>query len=255
MFRPSLATLLAIPLCVALAHGMNETERPTWAKQAVVIDRRCTSTAQQIKSPDRGSSIEILCHPGKQSDPTYTMRVLVSDGRSYSVPLDNGAHEILWSPNSKAFLINGGSSAYAGFFVTVYHFEQSAGIRKSIITERAQRDMVVHFPPCKVQNRDAQACHKIAANPQYNMSGIAWADNSSAVDVFAEIPCSSSYGGIMCQVLGYELRVPDGRILQRLTASQVKHSWQPQMGWDMKIPDPVIYGSPHPNHSPKTTWK
>src|SRR5580692_4814066 len=45
-----------------------------------------------------------------------------------------------------------------------------------------------------------------------NMSAVAWVPEKSAIFVMAEIPRSSSYGGIMCQVLGNS--VPSGKILQ-----------------------------------------
>ena len=76
------------------------------------------------------------------------------------------------------------------------------------------------------------------------MSGVGWAQDSKSVFVFAEVPCSSSYGGIMCQVLGYQLGLPDGSILKKLTAQQVKTEWGNMMGWAMYVPDPPIYGQP-----------
>jgi hypothetical protein len=150
----------------------------------------------------------------------------------------------LWAPNSRAFLVDGATTAYAGFFVTVYRFTSQGSLEKLAVTSATQRNMVVTFSPCKAFNRDESDCRRIAADPEYNMSGVAWADDSSAIYVFAEVPCSSSYGGIMCQVLGYELSVPDGRILKRFTASDVSQHWRGSMAWDMHIPDPPRYGPP-----------
>ena len=76
-------------------------------------------------------------------------------------------------------------------------------------------------------------------------SGLGWTEDSSAVYVFAEVPCSSSYGGIMCQVLGYELNVHSGRILKRLSAQQVKQEWAQFAAWDIRVPDPPKYGAAH----------
>lgn len=237
-----LVVLLSIGTWHFYAHGEKHTERPTWATNAVALDLRCASSSLLIKSPDQRSSVEIVCEPRQRDDPTYAMRVQDFAGRSFTVPLDNGAHEILWSPDSKAFFINGGTSAYAGFFVTVYRLNQASGLHREIITNQAQHDMVARFPPCKASNHDDDACRQTAADPQFNMSGIAWTRDSSAIDVFAEIPCSSSYGGIMCQVLGYELSVPSGRILRRFTAPEMKRLWQPMMAWKMTVPDPPRYG-------------
>ena len=75
------------------------------------------------------------------------------------------------------------------------------------------------------------------------MSAIAWTRGAKAVVVFAEVPCSSSYGGIMCQVMGYELDVATGRILSRMTPRELKRRFQSQMAWPMKIPDAPVYKS------------
>jgi hypothetical protein len=104
------------------------------------------------------------------------------------------------------------------------------------------------FPPCKAYYHDQNLCKKIAANPEYNMTGISWLNGSSAVVVMAEVPCSSNYGGIMCQVLGYEIAVPTGKILRRMSATEFKRDWQHSMAWDMRIPDPPKYGEPYPEH-------
>jgi len=110
------------------------------------------------------------------------------------------------------------------------------------ITQAAQMDMVHSFPPCKALNRDASACHRIEEDPQFNMSGIAWTADSQAIEVFAEIPCSGSYGGILCSVKGYKLSVPSGRIMERLSAALVKKQWQSAMAWQMTVPDAPVYG-------------
>ena len=117
-------------------------------------------------------------------------------------------------------------------------------MRKLEISASAQRDMVASFPPCKASNRDETLCAKIAKDPEYNISGLAWADGGSAVIVMAEVPCSSSYGGIMCQVLGYKLDVVTGKVLQRMTARELKSRWQQAMAWQLRIPSPPIYGPP-----------
>jgi hypothetical protein len=80
--------------------------------------------------------------------------------------------------------------------------------------------MVRTFPRCKAFNRDETTCKAIEAQPEFNMSGLAWVEQSSAIIVMAEIPCSSSYGGVMCAVQRYQLKVPTGTIEKRMTARQ-----------------------------------
>ena len=73
------------------------------------------------------------------------------------------------------------------------------------------------------------------------MSGLTWVRGSSAIVVMAEVPCSSSYGGIMCQVQGYELNVPAGTIAMRMTVRQLKARSRSDISWNMHIPDPTEY--------------
>lgn len=160
----------------------------------------------------------------------------------------------MWAPNSRAFLVNGGFSAIAGFFTTAYLILPGE-IRKIDFTEAAQRDMVASFPPCNAWNRDVDDCRGIAKDPEFNMSGITWLPDSSAVAVFAEVPCSSSYGGIMCQVLGYELNVSDGSILRRMTAKQFRSKWGVYATWSIRIPDPPTYGPANVTFPPSTNAK
>jgi len=216
-------------------------EKPIWARDAIALDLSCAPHSRSITSPDRRLSAEVICRNSKGEDPTYLLRVITSDRRPYELPLDEGAHELLWAPNSSSFLVNGGDSTYSGFFVSVYQIEPRTGLRRQTITGAAQSDMVRSFPPCKAWNRDDTVCKSIARDPHYNMSGLAWRKDSSAIYVFAEVPCDTSYGGIMCQVAGYELSVPGGSILRRLSAPEVKQ-WSGYAAWDIRIPPPPRYG-------------
>jgi hypothetical protein len=50
-------------------------------------------------------------------------------------------------------------------------------------------------------------------------------------------------GGIMCQVMGYEVSVPGGTIARRMEASEFARRWQPSMAWKFNIPDLPEYAS------------
>jgi hypothetical protein len=245
--------LAAVYILNALvAHAQN----PIWATSAVPFNFSCVenpANSQQIPSPDGHLTAEVKCRAhSPNADPTYYLHITRPNGSTRDFDLEEGAHELLWSPDSKAFFVNGGESAYAGFFVTVY--EVNDGLKKLTITTAAQRDMVTSFPPCKAFYRDQNLCTKITENPEYNMSGISWLNGSSAVVVMAEVPCSSDYGGIMCQVLGYEIAVPTGKILRRMSPTELKRDWQHSMAWDMRIPDPPTYGEPFPERRLNDSW-
>lgn len=228
--------LLVLCSFAMLAHA---ADKPIWAKAATVLwPTRGRANPQRIGSPDGKTVLQVF--PVRSSERFLRIHVSREEGHSQDVDLDEGAHELLWAPDSTAFLVNGSSSGYAGFFTTAYRFGPD-GLRKLNFTENAQRDMVTSFPPCKASNRLEALCMTIERNPEFNMSGLAWV-GPSQIAVIAEVPCVSSFGGIMCQIQGYVLGLPDGRIIERLPARELKTHWQKNMAWSMRIPDPPTYG-------------
>jgi hypothetical protein len=155
--------------------------------------------------------------------------------------------DLLWSPDSKTFFINGGNGGgYWGFWVYVNRLEDPK-LEPVDVTAKAQLDMVESFPPCKASGLDKDECQKIGKEPDFNMSGIDWAGDSSKIIVMAEVPCSGGHGGIMCQVMGYELEIPTGKILRRMTALQFGREWRKSIAWKFSVPDPPEYCTPE-NH-------
>jgi hypothetical protein len=52
-------------------------------------------------------------------------------------------------------------------------------------------------------------------------------------------------GGIMCQVLGYEVDAKSGKILRRMEAKEFAKSWQHSMAWKFRIPErPTFAANP-----------
>ncbi|UWZ83881.1 hypothetical protein [Occallatibacter riparius] len=244
--------------------------QPTWAKKAVAFPSRCgleegaaartglrTALAPpsmatsckpiRIPSPDKQLSIEI--EYGKveidQDDHMLiaSFRLHLRDGsiREGSFPDGFQNIDLLWSPDSKAFFVNGGNGGgYWGFFVYVYHVDDS-DLEPVNIMRIAQLDMVKTFPPCRASYLDREECVYLEKEPDANMSGIDWAGDSSAFIVMAEVPCSGGHGGIMCQVMGYKLDAKTGAILERMPSPHFKHEWQPGMAFRFHIPDPPEY--------------
>ena len=227
---------------LALADGIG------WAKKSVAIRGDCYGKRpQKILSPNGKVTVQVLCHAAdKNSDPVSYFRITDAAGRTNDAEFEDQyehGDELLWSPDSTAFLVNGSQNSFSGYYVNVYRLG-AKGVEKLDVTEAAQRDMVLSFPPCKTIFDQQPDCHTIEKNPEYNMSAIDWVPGRSAIVVITEVPCSSGYGGIMCQVLGYELEVPTGKILSRMIAKELKKRWQPSMNWKMSIPDPPEYGRP-----------
>jgi hypothetical protein len=242
--------------------------QPTWAKKATAFPERClpgkTQACQPVRvpAPDGKSSVEVRYREESDgADQAYLRVTTPGRGtREAAVPESFQYVDLLWSPDSHAFFVDGdGDGApVSGSWVYVYLADDPANPRD--VTENAQHDMLKEFPPCKAaygnaedpggckktsrSDIDVERCRETEAtpkySPEYNMTGIDWITSSSIL-VMAEIPCDTLYGGIMCQVMGYELEVPTGRILKRIDAKHLKHGWQKSMGWKFRIPDPPHY--------------
>jgi len=241
--------LLAVGF-VSLIPAMHG-ERPTWARKATAFEGTCRERSEfhrckslRIPSPDNKSSVEVTYE--KENDAMIALLQLTTPGRGIrviGVPCSFNSGELLWSPNSKAFFINGAcGSAISGFIVTVYLVDSEDIDVASDFTQEAMHDMVKSFPPCKAVNHDPEECKVMQTDREYyNMSGIDWLEDSSGMVVMSEVPSTSRYGGIMGQVMGYELGVPSRKILRRLDAKQFKMKWQKSMAWKFRFPDPPEY--------------
>ena len=211
--------------------------------------RNCSQATppQTFPAPDHAVAVEIRCKAGNKAnkdDGTYPSIYLKQhDGRWQEMTPHDGIDEVLWAPDSRAVVINGNENGYTNY--TVVYRLIGPRWRQIDITRRAQNDMVRQLPPCKAFNRDPIECHDFERDPQFNMAVIAWTRNSAAVIVMAEVPCTSTYGGIMCAVKEYEIAL-DGTILDRMSATQLKARWQHAMAWNLRVPDPPSYGPPNP---------
>lgn len=243
---------LPLPLVMLVLVGPSVSgiaEKPTWAKKARVFPSECREKRDfksckpvRIPSPDGSSVVEVLYRDESNMRVAF-LRVSTRGGSTREIDLPWGFQDIdlLWSPDSKAFFVNGGNGGYWGFWVFVFRLDDP-GLEPFDVTHEARRDMLESFPPCIASGIGRATCKYIETDSQYpNMSRIDWAGDSSAIVVMAEVPCSGGFGGIMCQVAGYELGVPTGRILKRVDAQQFKARWHRSMAFKLTIPDPPEY--------------
>jgi hypothetical protein len=242
--------LSAIPYALAA--------KPTWAKKATGFPSECREKRDfmrckpvRIPAPDGKSSVEVFYKSQaitpQDSILEASLRVTTPRGGTVEMGVPWGFQDIdlLWSPDSKAFFINGGrGSAIAGFFVYVYLLDGPAisEIQSTDLTRAAMRDMVHSFPPCKAASLDLYDCKAMETDPDYyNMSGLDWVGDSSHLLVLAQVPCTSRFGGIMCEAMGYVLHLPTGRILRRIEAKELKSQWQKSIAFNLEVPEPPEY--------------
>jgi len=276
-----MGNLLGAVICFLAFSPFAIAVQPTWAKKAVAFPSQCeigsvadattgVRTALQdlpkpgeckpvsIPSPDRKFIVdvkyeEVEIEKGYRLLQAYfLLRAKGGTTRRADFPLGFQNIDLLWALSSKSIFVNGGNGGgYWGFWVYVYQVDNPK-LEPIDVTAQARRDMVQTFPPCRASQLDEKVCHEMEKGPSgYNMSGIDWGAGSSSIIVMAEVPCSGGSGGIMCQVMGYELEVPTSRILRRMTAREFKHEWQKSMAFRFEDPGPAEYCEKgNPNNIP-----
>lgn len=123
--------------------------------------------------------------------------------------------EILWAPNSRAFLVTESDGGIVGTWrVRLFLVEATRVNRKSL-----DGDVVRRF---KSQFRCREP-------EEPNVGAIAWSDDSRSVLLVAEVPPHSSCPE-MGKVRGFRVSVPNGRILEELADEVLKTQWAAFLG-------------------------
>ncbi|MGC2111275.1 MAG: hypothetical protein WA655_17305 [Candidatus Korobacteraceae bacterium] len=227
-------------LLLVLIPTLASAGKPTWARKATGFAGDCKSGCHPVRvvAPDKKSAVDVLY----SDDGTPHLRVTGADKEAREVR-DLGVgpwNDLLWAPDSKGFFVDAGEGMTSPAFVQVYLLDDPQ-LRPVEVTREAEADMVKSFPPCKALYLDAASCRKMERNPGYNITAIDWKDDSSGIVLMIQVPCTSEYGGIMCQVMGYEVDVPSGNVVQRMQAAEFRKEWQKSMAQRMQVPEAAQY--------------
>jgi hypothetical protein len=235
-------------IVLALVASPGFGEKPTWSTKGTHFPARCFSDstkecrALRSLSPDGQNVAEISYSKLSLDNGDYVvsanLQVRKKDGTVEDGPLPGLVEdEILWSPDSTSLLIDGSDGGEGPTHVSVYRLNDATLDDSFLIT--AQRDMLASFPPCRAKYSNLRDCALVADHPEeIKMVAIDWTRGSSALVVMGEMPCSSWAGGIMCQVLGYELEGPGGKILRRMGPKEFAARWRHSMAWKFHDPGP-----------------
>jgi len=252
----ALAALILV-LSLSSSSSWAAAGRPVYARKAAGFPTRCwpdqvkECRALRLPSPDGHSAVSVRYHKEAMRSGDFallaSLQVTQKDGTTIELDAPGLVEaELLWSPDSSSFLINWSNAGMGDQGVEIYRLSQlrkqtDGGEAHSIIAA-AQRDMLERFPPCWARDADPKDCENLANHPEaVDVAAVDWTRGSSAIIVMAEIPCSSRYGGIMCEVLGYELDASTGKILRRMQPREFAREWQHSMAWKFHLPDPPEY--------------
>ena len=216
--------------------------KPNWIKRATGFAGDCKGDCHPITvtAPDKKTAVEVLYQDGgaylRVTQPGQPAREIHD---VFSSP----HNDLLWAPDSKAFFVDAGEGMTSPSFVQLYLLDDPQ-LRSLDITRLVERDMVKTFPPCQALFLDQATCRKIEARPDYNMTAITWLEDSSAVVILAQVPCTSNFGGISCQSMGYEVEVPSGTIRKQLPPAEFKKQYQKFLEQKYEVPIPPQYAAP-----------
>jgi hypothetical protein len=216
--------------------------KPNWIKRAIGFAGQCQSgcPSPHIVAPDKTTAVEVLYQEG-----SAYLRVTQAGNPAREIHdvFTSPRNDLLWAPDSKAFLVDAGEGMTSPSFVQVYMLDDPQ-LRSIDVTHLVAQDMVKTFPPCQALFIDPDVCRKIEANPDYNLTAITWTKDSSALVVLAQVPCTSNFGGISCQSMGYEVEVPSGIILKRIAPAEFRKEYQKFLEQKYEIPEPPQYVAP-----------
>jgi len=244
-------------LCIAIASLIfNSSARAgdhIWSKKGTVVSTVVGNEGigkvgpLEIYSPDRSNRVEVMfVDSGGTRDATPVI-ALYKGENELQLPLYGAPTEleILWSPDSQSVAVTGSDTGITNW-TKIFRLRDDKP--EAVNLQPVQQDMAATYPICEGQNIEEAVCRAEKNGDQFNYATIAWADATTAV-IMAEIPCSSSQGGMMCQVEGYEIDVRSGHILRRMTARELKRRWQSKLAWNLRIPDGPYLKPKTPNAS------
>jgi hypothetical protein len=221
------------------------------AIKGVNFPARCFSDSNreckdlQIGSPDGQKFVKVVYRKSPLDSGDFMMlaHLLVGTKDGTTKEIDSPGlleSEVQWSADSSSFFINGSDGGEGPEHIAFYRLGDYDSRLLNVIA--AQWDMMKTFPPCRAKGADPSLCSRFAEHPEeINVSAIDWTHGASAIAVMAEMPCSSAFGGIQCQVLGYEVEVSSGEILRRMDAREFAQRWQHSMAFKFHVPSPPVY--------------
>ena len=74
-------------------------------------------------------------------------------------------NEIVWSPDSRAFFINGNNNGYDDYHTAAHRLDEPE-LGPGNITAAVEEDMVRSFPPCRAKYA-LKYCEEEAAHPDF----------------------------------------------------------------------------------------
>lgn len=180
-----------------------------------------------IPSPDGRKSIVVKPPRSNEFEFTHDVSVRVN-GHEFETAIGSwvGA-EVLWSPDSEAFFVTYSDGGAVGTFHLMVFYVGETGLR---IVEPIPNGREVFAPHCFSPE-----------NP--NVAGIRWVGDSSRLLLAIEVPPHSSCAD-MGTFRAFEIRLPDGGIVNRFDQLPAKKQFRQYMGAELRNADDSCFKKP-----------
>lgn len=197
---------LIVSLHSTLSRGADQ-HQSFWSEDAKVFKALERGKYQPIHSPD--GEINFYFSGNGFAFQNRQGKILAALRDSVSTP---ELLEISWSPDARDVFINASDGGASGTWSTHVFRRTDAGLREIPVEEFIERSSALQTD-CQFKN----------------VGSVAWVKGHGNLLVLEQIPDSSGCSN-MGQVVGYILNVGSLKVLERLSAEQVKARFRPQLG-------------------------
>ena len=196
-----------LSMCPTLLSGQPAAKTGIWAAAGQRLDQ--TGSPRQIQSPNKALAV-------RESNGSL---VVVARNRTTAidaVPATPPLTEVLWAPDSLAFVVNASDGGVVGTW-DAYLYSVADG------AEPTARDLR------RLVESQTQGIARCTTDEVLNLGAIGWREKSRELLVLAEVPPHSS-----CQnpgaIFGFRVSVQDWKVLERIPETQVRSAWAQFLG-------------------------
>lgn len=233
--RVYLLVLVLIAAARPLAAKGNYSRFATLLSMTCENERACPPVL--VPSPDGVKVLRRVFNRDREVQEFLPSVEVITSSNRWEIPVPGtwSDADVLWSPDARFLALTGSPTGNTNATL-VYEITSSGPVPLDAIREPSQ-EMLRRFPPCRARGADPDACSRLHEGDDFNFATVAWEDAHTLV-VMGEVPCSSFWGGIMCQVMGYEVNLPSGAIVGVMSAREFKSKWRHAMPFRLRVPGP-----------------
>lgn len=231
MILKPLACLMLVPM---LAHAGAPQGRAGWftpegsGSYSAVARSACGAVGgdTDLWSPDRSRRIAV-----RPADGSTALSAVDEGGREFPIDAQGwSCPEIGWSPGSSMFFVSYSDGGTVGnYHVSAYRFG-AGGLEQLALAAPARRDFRRRYPNCLEPEEG-------------NLAGVAWSADGARLLLAAQVLPHANCDNMGSFTL-YEVAVPGGKILRRISQLEAKRRLRGLLGPALRAADDRCFTRP-----------